>query len=1610
MKKLLTTTIVAVFLPLAVFSQCSNLKLSVDKKIQCAPGIVNYKLTGAPSGSSYLWDFGKGFVTNTDTVYEFYVNPQVVDVDVKVTFPDGTTCTVSEKAIAQILDKPEISYEISRRKLCDGPDTITLVNTTPKSMEISWVVDGTNYFKSTNTLVHEFKTPGEKSINMVVTDSFGCRDVKEFENVAIVHPDVTMDFKGDNIRGCVTKQVQFTPTIKANGEKIETAEWSLPGANTAYASGIKPPKVRYVVPGKYDVSLSVTTENGCTHTLKKPNYLHFGDSIKLKVQLNDTILCMKNSTQFSVVNPIKDGSYSWKFSGAPDTTMTGDTKVDIQYSNPGEYDVQLTLNYGGCFSSLKLPKKIQVKSLEAKFASSDNYHCYTPHISHITNRSSAYNNEPLTYQWSVRTPQGKKLASSTQKDLTFPSPDWGRYDVELIVKDPYGCKDTVLARQYIRVDSIQPTMTSKEKIGCVNQEITLNSITPASSYISPDSFYWIVYDLDGKTIHNQGKGRNITQTFSKPGYYNVTLQAGNLIGCKDTLVKKKYIHIIEPSKSFEATDSAVCSGEEISLVATTTPEFAPFIHSWKLTNSTTGQEVNLESDTAKSRKIKLTTPGEYNVQYSHQISDGCKDSLTKPNFIKVNGVKGVIKLDVYDGCLPFVVKPTFTIHDNFHFGDTSEKLTYRWTNTGEQASIDDKHSATPTFTFTKRGTYKIYVDVYNSTGCRYSVLSQFVYAGVKADFSIPNDSICALNTADIVNKSSLRPTKFEWNIISKGKYKLRTASNPVQFTPESDEFYTIQLIASKNNQCFDTMERKIRSILVKSDFEMADTHLFCAPAYAQFNTLSVNADTFMWDFGDGNTIKTTDPFIANIYRRNTGFNKGFDVSLTSKSYLGCEETITKRDAVKIFGPIPNFEIKNPVGCEPLRVEFINKSTSVAQFFLNFDDNTELDSSEFKYHDYRVLSAGMSQQFIPSLYVRDSLGCAATFESTDTVRVLKSPIAIPSDKEIEGCSPVQVALTDESLNITSRRWLLNKVEISADVSINPSVSSPGKHLLELIVSNSNSCSDTSSFPITVNENPKTTFTIQQLPCLNKVVDFTAIPAASAPIEEFIWSVENNANVDSTTTTDYSRTFDQTGNHNLQLKVIDSNGCYGTKDTIINIKSVDEVPDGEITYVTVNDQDEIEIHWNNIDANFIDYSQIIDNENGNIIYQDEANQFQMTTVTTSNLKKSHCFAMSHTNLCGETGLISNPHCPIILNVTPGKAFALNLNWSAYNGWDQVEMYDIYRSNAGSGFEKIAEVSGSTLNYVDSLLCDQDYTYRITGRNNGLASSSNKDTNHPNYEINQYPQDVKVATVDNNKIIKVTWDSTLYTHATGYVLTKMNGTGTQVIETLNINGTEFIDENVDVNGENYIYKVQTIDHCLVTGYTGYIGRPMLLTGYYANDISSLSWTAYEQWEEGVEHYEIQLFDGKAFQTIAQVPGTQTTYDDKVFHEELDGEYNYRILAVSYNAEVKSISNHIQLIGASLVWVPNAFSPNEDDHNPIFKPSAQFVYLFNDGTYREYEMKIFNRWGEELFMTNDIKEGWDGTYMGKDCESESYLYHIRISGLDRVVYDKKGLVRLMR
>ena len=73
--------------------------------------------------------------------------------------------------------------------------------------------------------------------------------------------------------------------------------------------------------------------------------------------------------------------------------------------------------------------------------------------------------------------------------------------------------------------------------------------------------------------------------------------------------------------------------------------------------------------------------------------------------------------------------------------------------------------------------------------------------------------------------------------------------------------------------------------------------------------------------------------------------------------------------------------------------------------------------------------------------------------------------------------------------------------------------------------------------------------------------------------------------------------------------------------------------------------------------------------------------------------------------------------------------------------------------------------------------------------------------------------------------------------------------------------------------------------------------------------------------------------------------------------------------------------------IYFPNAFTPNGDGLNDEFKP------ITNSLDIEHFSLSIFNRWGAMIYQTNDITQGWDGTYNGALCQPGSYVYKIAYS-----------------
>jgi gliding motility-associated-like protein len=88
---------------------------------------------------------------------------------------------------------------------------------------------------------------------------------------------------------------------------------------------------------------------------------------------------------------------------------------------------------------------------------------------------------------------------------------------------------------------------------------------------------------------------------------------------------------------------------------------------------------------------------------------------------------------------------------------------------------------------------------------------------------------------------------------------------------------------------------------------------------------------------------------------------------------------------------------------------------------------------------------------------------------------------------------------------------------------------------------------------------------------------------------------------------------------------------------------------------------------------------------------------------------------------------------------------------------------------------------------------------------------------------------------------------------------------------------------------------------------------------------------------------------------------------------------------------------------YIPNAFSPNGDGLNDVFRPVGI--------TYQKLSVfKVFNRYGNEVYSGTDPAQGWDGTYKGKPCEAGTYYYLIALVYPDGRTQSYKGDLTLIR
>lgn len=132
--------------------------------------------------------------------------------------------------------------------------------------------------------------------------------------------------------------------------------------------------------------------------------------------------------------------------------------------------------------------------------------------------------------------------------------------------------------------------------------------------------------------------------------------------------------------------------------------------------------------------------------------------------------------------------------------------------------------------------------------------------------------------------------------------------------------------------------------------------------------------------------------------------------------------------------------------------------------------------------------------------------------------------------------------------------------------------------------------------------------------------------------------------------------------------------------------------------------------------------------------------------------------------------------------------------------------------------------------------------------------------------------------------------------------------------------------------------------------------------------------------------------------------------------GQFAVSLLVISNHGCRDSLEYfpYVTVIEQLNIQVPNAFTPNPNGPSAdgVYDPSSHDNDIFHPNItgLHTYELDIFNRWGELLFVSKDIRVGWDGYYKGKLCEQSIYVWKIKGTSIDGRSIDKAGDLTLLR
>jgi gliding motility-associated-like protein len=360
------------------------------------------------------------------------------------------------------------------------------------------------------------------------------------------------------------------------------------------------------------------------------------------------------------------------------------------------------------------------------------------------------------------------------------------------------------------------------------------------------------------------------------------------------------------------------------------------------------------------------------------------------------------------------------------------------------------------------------------------------------------------------------------------------------------------------------------------------------------------------------------------------------------------------------------------------------------------------------------------------------------------------------------------------------------------------------------------------------------------------------------------------------------------------------------------------------------------------------------------------------------------------------------------------SISFNWTTYEGWSTTNQYLVLNLN-NAGFSKLLTLTPNQTNIeikditLGDRLCyyirTQEIATKKTSSSNTVCFQTRKlTTPSRNYLSN--------VTVENDALIKISFDIEKQIDTDSLIVEKSEGKSPFVRFTaLKSNPLieNYILEDLHANFNNFIYsyRVKTIDKCQSISSISNIGTSiLLLEPLLTGNAYNFKWNLYVGYENGIRDQTIETSTNRFTWNIYQTENNLNTQHSFLQESINSDSICFRITnnesLNSHNKSSSSISNVRCIYKIEEFYLPRTINPLSN--NNIFR-----VYGLGLDKSRG-KMEIYNRWGEKIYETTNLYEGWNGKIYDEFAPLGSYAYKVFFYDQKNNYHLKTGAIFVIR